>query len=143
MAWIHPTELTLAAYMSQEEIDAFRAYMGFDKSNGQLKDPVVQVLEDTASMVRGYCRVQMDRSDPFSIPQSLVSSAMCVARFRILTRMSLDVNEARKVDYEKAMDHFALLPKGDVIVEPPDGEEDDGARVVPLWGFTFRPNILR
>ena len=143
MAWIHPTELTLAAYMSQEEIDAFRVYMGFDKSNGRLKDPVDQVLEDTASMVRGYCRTQMDRTDPFSVPQSLMSSAMVVARYRILTRMSLDVNEARRVDYERAMSHLELVAKGDVIIESPDGEEDDGARVVPLWGFTFRPNILR
>lgn len=143
MAWIHPTELTLAAYMSQEETDAFRAYMGFDKSNGTLKDPVAQVLEDTASMVRGYCHVKMDHDDPFTVPQSLVSSAMCIARYRILTRMSLDVNEARRVDYEKAMEHLALVAKGEVIIEPPDGVEDDGARMVPLWGFSFRPNILR
>lgn len=143
MAWKRPTEIDLATYMAQEEIDAFRAYMGFDKSDGRLKDPVAQALEDTASMVRGYCRVAMDRSDVFSIPQSLMSSAMCIARFRILTRMSLEVTDARKVDYERAMEHLSLVSKGEVLVEPPDGEEDDGARIVPLWGFTFRPNILR
>ena len=143
MAWKIPQESDLAAYMAQDEIDAFRSMMGFDPSNGRLKDPVAQVLEDTATMVRGYCHVQLDRSSVFSIPQSLMSSAMCVARYRILTRMSLDVNEARRVDYEKAMEHMSLVAKGDVLVEPPDGMEDDGARVVPLWGFSFKPKILR
>ena len=41
------------------------------------------------------------------------------------------------------MEHLSLVADGKVLVEPPDGKEDDGARVVPLWGFTFRPNILR
>ena len=143
MAWQHPTEVNLSAYFSQEEIDAYRVYMGFDKSNGRLKDPIDLVLEDVAVMVRGYCHVQMDRSDPFSIPQSLMSSAMVIARHRILTRMSLEITEARKADYERAMELLSLVADGKVLVEPPDGEEDDGARVVPLWGFTFRPNILR
>ena len=142
MAWIRPHESNLAGYLAQDEIDAFRQLMGYS-ADGVAKDPVEMVLEDTATMVRGYCHVQMDRSDPFSIPQSLMSSAMVVARYRILTRMSIDVNEARRTDYERAMEHLAQVGKGEVIVEPPSGEEDDGARVVPLWGFTFRPNILR
>lgn len=140
--WIRPIEANLAAYMAQDEIDAFRRMMGFDPDNGKLKDPVEMVLEDTATMVRGYCHTKVD-PDPFKIPQSLMSSAMVVARFRILTRMSLDINESRKTDYKEAMEHLSLVAKGSVLVEDPDGEEDDGARVVPLWGINFRPKILR
>ena len=143
MAWITPTEVNLAAYMAQDEIDAYRRLMGFDPTNGQSKDPVEIVLEDTAVMVRGYCHVQLDEDNPFSIPRSLLSSAMAIARFRLLTRMQLDIQEDRRTDYEQAMHHLALVASGEVLVEPPSGEEQDGSRVVPLWGLSFRPNILR
>lgn len=141
MSWIKPLEHNLASYLAQDEIDAFRQLMGFT-SDGKMKDPVESVLEETACMVRGYCKAKVD-ADPFKIPQSLMSSAMVIARYRILTRMSIDVNDARKEDYSRAMEHLALVAKGDVIVESPDGVEDDSARVVPLWGLTFRPPILR
>ena len=129
--------------MAQDEVDAFRQLMGFDPSNGRMRDPVEDVLEDTATMVRGYSHVTLDKSNPFTIPQSLMSSAMVIARYRILTRMSLDVNEARKADYERAMEHLSLVAEGKVLVESPDGEEDTSARVIPLWGLSFRPNLLR
>lgn len=143
MAWMKPVEKNLAAYMAQDEIDAFRQYMGFDATSGKMRDPVLDVLEDTAAMVRGYCRVKLDKSSPFTIPQSLMSSAMVVARYRMLTRMSLPVEDARKEDYTRAMEHLALVSEGKVLVESPDGDEDDSARVVPLWGLSFRPNLLR
>lgn len=144
MAWIRPKEKNLCAYMAQDEIDAFRQYMGFDPDNDSgMQDPVIDVLNDIATMVRGYCKAKVDKADPFSLPQSLMSSAMVIARYRILTRMSLDVNDARKEDYSRAMEHLSLVAKGDVIVESPDGEEEASARVIPLWGLSFRPNILR
>lgn len=142
MAWMKPVERNLAAYMSQEEIDAFRQYMGYDAKSGTMKDPVADALEDTAAMVRGYCHVKLD-DDPFTIPQSLMSSAMVIARYRILTRMALPVEEARRTDYDHAMSHLELVAKGEVLVESPTGVEDDSARVIPLYGLSFRPNLLR
>ena len=141
MAWIKPEEHNLASYLAQDEIDAFRQLMGYT-NDGKAKDPVALILEDTATMVRGYCHVKLD-SDPFTIPQSLLSSAMVVARYRILTRMAMDVNESRREDYSRAMEHLALVAKGEVLVESPTGEENESSRVVPLWGLTFRPQILR
>ena len=141
MGWIRPKEHNLAGYLAQDEIDAFRQLMGYS-ADGKAKDPVEIVLEDTATMVRGYCHVRMDE-DPFTIPQSLLSSAMVVARYRILTRMQMDVNESPKVDYERAMEHLSLVAEGKVLVEPPSGAEDDTGRIIPLWGLSFRPNLLR
>ena len=138
--WIHPQVNNLAAYMSQDEIDAFRQSVGYENGGA---DPVVDVLNDTATMVRGYCRVKLDNSNPFTIPQSLLSSAMVVARYRMLTRMPLPIEDSRKEDYTRAMEHLALVSEGKVLVESPDGDEDDSARVVPLWGLSFRPNLLR
>lgn len=141
MTWKKPTEADLSAYLSQDEIDAFRQSMGY-VADGRMKDPVDTLLEDTATMVRGYCHVTLD-DDPFTIPQSLMSSAMVVARHRLLTRMQLDVNESRKEDYRRSMEHLSLVAEGKVLVESPTGEEDDSTRVVPLWGLSFRPNLLR
>lgn len=141
MAWIQPKEQDLSAYLSQDEIDAFRQSMGYT-DDGRMKDPVATVLEDTATMVRGYCHVTLD-SNPFTIPQSLMSSAMVVARYRILTRMQLEVGDSRKEDYTRAMEHLSLVAEGKVLVETPSGVEDDTARVIPLYGLSFRPNLLR
>lgn len=141
MAWIQPKEQDLSAYLAQDEIDAFRQSMGYT-DDGRMKDPIVTVLEDTATMVRGYCHVTLD-SNPFTIPQSLMSSAMVVARYRILTRMQLEVGESRKEDYTRAMEHLSLVAEGKVLVETPSGVENDSARVIPLYGLSFRPNLLR
>lgn len=138
--WKKPTKNNLAAYMSQDEMDAYRTSMGYENGGS---DPIDDVLAETVAMVRGYCHVKLDDDDS-TIPPSLMSSAMVIARYRILTRMPVQIEiESRRVDYERAMEHLALVAKGEVLVESPVPGEDDTARVVPLYGLSFRPNLLR
>lgn len=144
MAWHKLTEIDLASKLSQSEIDDYRISSGYT-DDGSVKDPVAGLLEMTANRVRGYCRQNTSirlAPEEDTIPQDLVSAAMDIAAFDILKRMPMDVNDPRKTAYDRALELMDKVASGAYLPEPYGSTDDENDRVLPLYAFDFRPDML-
>lgn len=144
MAWRKPTLRDIAAKLNQRELDAFRQHPDFNSS----ADPVLDILEQTAESVRGYCRTnkQVSMSPELgSIPEGLITFAMDFAAFDILKRINVNPNEARKAAWEKAIEVFKDVAEGKFIPESHiEGSDNDTAsnRAQPVFSAMGRRKIL-
>lgn len=145
MAWRKPEVRDLTAKLNQKEMQAFKTHPDF----GSMADPVIDILEQAAEMVRGYCRTNKQiRMSPEvgSIPEGLISATMDYAVYDVLKRVNIQINDARKSAWEKALELFDKVAKGDYIPESwgDDGVTDDtqSNRAVPFFGKNKRRFIL-
>lgn len=113
MSWRKLTEENLIAALSRAEVEAFKQDFEIDA--------VERLLSDTTAEVRGYidagrkCRMDPDAS---TIPPMLVTPTIEVAAFRLLKRIDIIPNEARKTAYERALSLFEKVAAGQIV--PPD-----------------------
>lgn len=127
MAWRKPETRDLTAKLNQREVTAFKQHPDF----ATMADPASDILEQTAEMVRGYCRTNKQvRMSPElgTIPEGLMSPAMDYAVYDVLKRINVNVNESRKAAWEKAIELFEKVARGEYIpeswTEDETGEDD-------------------
>lgn len=136
----------MTAKLNQRELTAFKQHPDF----ATMADPAKDILEQTAEMVRGYCRTNRQvKMSPVlgTIPEGLISPAMDVAVFDVLKRINVQPNEARKAAWEKAIDLFKEVAKGEFIpeswFEDETGEDDASSnRARPKFSSQSRYKIL-
>lgn len=126
MAWRKPEPRDLAAKLNQKEIDAYRIHPDFKS----VADPVNDLLAMTAESIRNYCRTNKTVTmspEPGTIPEGLMSFAMDIAAYDVLTRIGVPVNEARKAKWERAMEWLEKVASGQLTPESwsEDGTEGD------------------
>ena len=146
MAWRKPETRDLTAKLNQRELTAFKQHPDF----ATMADPAVDILEQTAEFVRGFCRTNKQvRMSPVlgTIPEGLISPAMDVAVFDVLKRINVQPNEARKAAWEKALELFDRVSKGEYIPESwtadETGEDDASSnKAQPSFGTESRRFIL-
>lgn len=143
MAWRKPVLRDIAAKLNQKELDAYRIHPDFKSA----VDPVLDLLEMTAETVRGFCRTNKQvRMCPTigTIPETLMTFAMDCAAYDVLTRVNVKVGEDRKAKWEKALDMFEKVAKGELIPESwDDGSEDDTSQNKAMPSFNARrPRVL-
>jgi hypothetical protein len=138
MSWRKPETRDLTAKLNQREVTAFKQHPDF----ATMADPASDILEQTAEMVRGYCRTNKQvKMSPVlgTIPEGLMSAAMDYAAFDVLKRINVQPNEARKAAWEKALELFEKVARGEYIPEswaddPSGGDDASSNRAMP--GFT-------
>lgn len=116
MAWRRPETRDLTAKLNAAECEQFKRHPDF----ASMADPAGDILEQTAEFVRGFCRTnrQVKMSpEAGSIPEGLMSPAMDYAVFDVLKRMNVIPNEARKAAWEKALELFERVGRGEYIPE--------------------------
>ena len=100
--WREMTKQDVAAYLNQDEIDMYCQLPDF-KSQA---DPIGDLLKIVAAKVRGKCRlngkVRIDANHRYTIPETLLDSAMKMVRYRILTRLPMEVIEDRRNENQAA-----------------------------------------
>ena len=146
MAWRKPETRDLTAKLNQRELTAFKQHPDF----ASMADPAADLLEQTAEMVRGYCRTNKQvRMSPIlgTIPEGLMSPAMDIAVFDVLKRINVNPNEARKAAWEKALELLEKVGRGEFIPESwakeETGEEDASSnRAHPKFSNCARYKIL-
>ena len=146
MAWRKPTSRDLVAKLNQREATAFKQHPDF----ASMADPASDILEQTAEMVRGYCRTNKQvRMSPEagSIPEGLMSPAMDYAAYDVLKRINVNINDSRKAAWEKAIELFEKVARGEYIPESwTEGEtpEDDTSsnKAMPKFIPNARMKIL-
>lgn len=123
MSWRTVTENDLTAALSEAELNAFR--------NSAAEDPVDAVIRSTVAYVRGVIRsapsrVRMSPGER-DLPESLIVPAMDLARWNVLTRMNLVVNESRTKAYERANQLLDDVRAGKFIPESAADEPETAA----------------
>lgn len=121
MGWRTVDETDLAATISQDEIDAYRASGPVDGS-----DLVARLLSRTVAMVRGYIATngKVARMGPSgTLPESLISPAMDYAAAEILKRQNVELNEDRRKARERAEDLFRDVASGKYTPESDDADD--------------------
>ena len=122
--WRKPELRDIAAKLNQKELDAYRAHPDFKS----VSDPVTDLLAMTAESVRNFCRTNKTVSlspEQGSIPEGLISFAMDIAAYDVLTRINAPVNEARKAKWEKALEWLEKVASGQLTPESWSSEGDD------------------
>lgn len=119
--WRTVDETDLAATISQDEIDAYRASGPVDGS-----DLVARLLSRTVAMVRGYIATngKVARMGPSgTLPESLISPAMDYAAADVLKRQNVELNEDRRKARERAEDLFKDVASGKYTPESDDADD--------------------
>ena len=125
MAWITPTETDAAAFLSQRELDAFRASPAASMEQDPHAGLMAATVQQIRAAVRACGRVRM-AEDPATIPQSLLSTWAVIVRYHALTRLPVPVGEDRRKAYEEALQTLEKVARGDFVVES-DGEADSSS----------------
>jgi hypothetical protein len=146
MAWRTATLQDIASTLNQRELDMFRAHPDFKSDI----DPVIVLLRQVASYVRGVCRrnktVKMSPEE-YSIPESLMGAAMDFAAWKVLKRLPIEVGEDRKKAAEDAKELFKEVAAGEYTPEswyatPEEGSDTDSNLAKPKFSDNARYKIL-
>lgn len=141
MAWRKPELRDIAAVLNQRELEQYRQHPDFATA----ADPVLDLLEQTAESVRGFCRSNRQITlcpRAGTIPEGLMSFAMDFAAFNVLKRINVKPNEARTDAWKKALEIFESVARGDFMPESyrADDEADDASsnRAYPAFSVGRR-----
>lgn len=137
MSWRKPEIRDIAAKLNQKELDAYRQHPDFVSA----ADPVADLLELTAESVRGFCRTNKQvvmSPEAGTIPEGLMTFAMDIAAYDVLTRINVKVNEDRKAKWEKALEWMEKVSTGALTPESwsdsTTADDTSSNRATPLFG---------
>ena len=145
MAWRKPEERDLTAKLNQRELAEFKKFPDFATA----ANPATDLIEQTAEFVRGFCRRNKQVvicPARATIPESLMSPAMDIAAFDVLKRINTNVNESRRLAYEKALELLKDVASGAYTPESYSDEEGDADAdsnlALPGWTSDKRRFIM-
>ena len=123
MSWQDLNINDIRAKLDETELTRFQtAYAGDE-------EPIKQIIRDTLNMIRGHLRGNTAITVPkgVAIPEGLISTAVSIARFELLSRKRIPIAEHRTTAYEEAMKHVRSL--GKFTPEPAEPETPDKSNV--------------
>ena len=117
MAWIELTETHLASALAGPEIEKIKAAA---LKVGQ-PDCIVEALREAIDEVRGYIAANAlaVMGVEGTVPERLKAATLDIAAHRVLTRVLLVPNEARKLRWEEANRKLRDVSSGKMRVEDP------------------------
>lgn len=136
MSWIALTSAHIAGSLTQAELDALRTVQ---VSPGQA-DPLSEAIARTCTEVNGYVAAQAGHpvGQAGTIPEELLSSAIAIARWRLLTRLPNTrlATESRRLEYTDALAQLKDVAKGDFAISFPadPAEEQPRPPAEGAWG---------
>lgn len=129
MSWDTISETDVLARLSRQEVEAYRA----QPMDGGTDDPLSEIIAGAVAEARGRIAAHSaNRLDDTTttVPDSVVHHLLAIIRYRLLTRLPLRVTEARRKEYEDALDFLKAIARGEVAIEDPDGD-GTGESVAP------------
>ncbi len=110
MPWISLTEAHLLESLAAAELSALRT---MQTAPGQT-DPLPEVLERTVGQVQGYVGTRYPVGQPGTIPDQLLSSAIAIARWRLVGRLPIKLmaTDNRRQEYEDAIAELQAVAAG-------------------------------
>ncbi len=118
--WVSLTVVDLKSSMTANEVRDF----GKVATDGEPSDRVTQILADLVAEIRAFIGSNASNTlsaDTSLIPPEFKARAVSIARWRVLiTVPGYAPGDARKNDYEKAVEFFDNVAKGKIRPVPAD-----------------------
>lgn len=136
MSWIDLTPAHIDEALSAAELDALRT---IQLADGQA-DPVPEAIARTCTQVNGYVAAAAGHpvGQAGTIPEELLSSAIAIARWRVIGRLpvKLFATESRRKEYEDAIAELKDVAAGKFAISFPadPAEEQPRPPAEGAWG---------
>jgi phage gp36-like protein len=121
MAWIEITQDLARSAMSAPELAAYQA-----AALGEDQDPLVDITKTAVDEARAHiadCSTNSLAAGT-TVPERVVHHLLAIIRFRMVTRLDLEVSEDRRTEYRSAVRFFERVSECKVQIEQPDGETE-------------------
>lgn len=136
MPWITLTVAHVSESLAGPELTALST---LQLAAGQT-DPLPEVIERTCAEVQGYVGTRYQVGAAGTIPEQLLSSAIAVARWRLLGRLPVKVfaTESRRQEYLDAVRQLEAVATGKFALSVPTtpATEQPGQSGGAAWGGT-------
>jgi hypothetical protein len=137
--WRELTEDDVLGALNAPETSAYKTAA---ISLGQ--DPLAQIISQVTSESRGHIAdCSTNTLAPGStLPERVHYHALAMVRFRLMTRLDIEVSEDRRKEQRDAIAFFYRVAECKVAIEPGDGtgtEDDTDSQASPSPGITARP----
>lgn len=109
---LNNTELTAAQTVAQQ---------------GGQSDPIVNWITWATDLVRGYVQQKYPLKEAAGVPPSLVAATLSVIVYKLLQRIAPQLAEARKEDYDGALELLKMVAKGEF--NPDDAATGSGSTI--------------
>jgi hypothetical protein len=119
MTWRAVTEADVLGVLNSAEINAYQTAV-----IGTGQDPLADAIAAVTGMCRGYLAAHGANvlEAGATLPERCILSACHIIRVELLTRLDLEVSEARAAAKRDALAFFRDIAAGKVAVEDPAGD---------------------
>jgi hypothetical protein len=126
MAWREITEADALGAMNAAETAAYQAAV-----IGIGQDPLAQITVQVVQECRGHIAdcAQNQLAAGNTLPERTIYHALALIRFRMLTRLDLEVTEDRRKEQKDAIAFFHRAAECKVSIEQPEGATDTSGPV--------------
>lgn len=119
MAWTSITEAQLEDILAEAELTTLKDFLSTDQVS-----PVPGIITNAVGLVRGYIRANRQNTlgDGETVPETLVSATLVVARHQLLGRLPIAslLTEPRRQEYTDAMSQLRDVAAGRFAIEQPE-----------------------
>ncbi|MFM2241537.1 MAG: hypothetical protein RLZ97_392 [Verrucomicrobiota bacterium] len=139
MSWRVITEADVLNVLSAPESAAIQAAAAGDDQD-VLAEITAQVVQECRGHIADCERNTLAPGN--TLPERVIYHAVALIRFRMLTRLDMEVSEDRRREQKDAVEFFRRVAECKVTLEPGDGTAtDDGtdSMASPKPGITARP----
>lgn len=123
MAWISIEEDDVKTRLAGTELSSYQTVA---LASGQ-SDPLPGIITQVVSEIRGYIAACASNAlgDGETIPEKLLGTALAVIRYRLTTRLPIEVTEQRELEYKEAIRLLERVSECMFAIEEPEEEDDE------------------
>ncbi len=124
--------------MSSPELDAYNA-----AAIGIGQDPLADITETAVQEARAHIADCATNSlgAGSTVPDRVVHHILAIIRYRMLTRLDMEVSEDRRTEYRAAMRFFERVAECKVGIEAPQGATEATGASAQTETLVSRPRI--
>lgn len=137
MAWVTLTEDDARGALSAPELAAYQA-----AALGGGQDPLADITATAVHEARAHIAdcAKNQLAEGLTVPERIVHHILAIIRFRMITRLDLEVSEDRRIEYRDARKFLERVSECKVAIELPVGATEDSgsAETIELVGDNDR-----
>ena len=123
MAWISIEEDDVKTRLAGTELSSYQTVA---LASGQ-SDPLPEIISQVVNEVRGYIAACASNTlgDGETIPDKLLAAALAMIRYRLTTRLPIEVTEQRELEYKEAIRLLERVSECKFAIEEPEEADDE------------------
>jgi hypothetical protein len=136
--WRELTEDDVLAALNAPETAAYQS-AAISAGQDVLSDITGQVVQECRAHIADCARNALAAGA--TLPERVMYHAVALIRYRMMTRLDMEVSEDRRREQRDAVDFFRRVSECKVAIEQPEGETDDSSGGPNVETLNSRPRI--